>query len=145
MSIRQGNNLIAGTPDVTNKADTDLSNLTTTGKSYGSSLSMPSDNYIALTPVADGALLVTAPANGYVFINGTSASTGWCAVGLNVTPSTGTSIGDGTKLQDICWEAAGVGNGMSAFVPVKKGEKVWQIAYAFATTIVRFIYAEGEI
>lgn len=32
MSIRQGNNIIAGTPDVTGKANTDLSNLTTTGQ-----------------------------------------------------------------------------------------------------------------
>ena len=134
MSIRQGNNLIAGTPDISGKANTDASNFTATGKSTIAELPMPSGSYVDLTPVASGSLLVTAPANGYVYLEGTATtSTSYCSLVVNNIYS------------QISWCTAGVTNGLSAFVPVRKGANVYMGAYSFATTYCKFIYAEGEI
>ena len=133
MSIRQGNNLIAGTPDVTGKANTDLSNLTSTGKSYGAELSMPSDNWIDLTIGASGATY-TAPANGYYACRNQSAQTY-----LSIKNSNSTVI---ENEQMASWLPF---NGNSCYIPVKKGQTV-QLNYSANTFLYfRFIYAEGEI
>lgn len=117
-----------------NKANTDASNFTATGKATIAELPMPSDSYVALTPVASGSLLVTAPANGYVYLEGTSvASTAYCSLVVN------------NIYAQISWCTAGVTNGLCAFVPVRKGADVYMGAYNFAATYCKFIYAEGEI
>ncbi|MBP5615330.1 MAG: hypothetical protein J6X42_02095, partial [Alphaproteobacteria bacterium] len=117
-----------------NKANTDASNFTATGKSTIAELPMPSDSYVDLTPVASGSLLVTAPANGYVYLEGTATtSVSYCSLDVNHTYA------------KISWCTAGVTNGLCAFVPVRKGADVYMSAYAFATTFCKFIYAEGEI
>ena len=134
MSIRQGNNYIAGTPDISGKANTDADNFTATGKSTIAELPMPSDSYVDLTPVASGSLLVTAPANGYVYLEGTATtSLSYCALDVNHIYS------------QISWCTSGATNGLCAFVPVRKGADVYMGAYNFATTYCKFIYAEGEI
>ena len=128
MSIRQGNNLIAGTPDVTNKADTDLSNLTSTGKSTGAELSLPSENYIDLTLGASGASY-TAPANGWVSVHVVGQ------LAIHLTDSNGNNL-------LVTWTT----NGSACYLPVRKNMS-YTISYASVSQVVmfRFVYAEGEI
>lgn len=130
--------------DLNGKLETDLTNVDSSGKSKIAEYAMPGDNYVALTPAAHEALLVTAPANGYVTIMGTTVSSP-SAVGFIVCESTSTSSSDKQKLNQIVWCHAGVSNGLATYVPVKKGDKVYQIAIAYSTLYVRFVYAEGEI
>lgn len=130
MSIRQGNNLIAGTPDVTGKADTDLSNLTSTGKSYGASLALPSDSYIDWAIGAAGSQY-TAPANGWVTLNAILQTGGWIAL-ISSTKLSAASVHYG---------------GDYIYVPVKTGDVV-SLEYGGGITswdVFRFVYAEGEI
>ena len=92
-----------------NKANTDADNFTATGKSTIAELPMPSDSYVALTPVEPGSLLVTAPANGYAYLEGTStASVSYCSLTVN------------NLYSQISWCTAGVTNGLFAFVPSLK-------------------------
>ena len=76
---------------------------------------------------------------------GTIAANSWCAVGFVVGESTSVSASDKIKLYNINWSNAGISNGLGTFVPVKKGDKVYQIAINYSTSSVKFIYAEGEI
>lgn len=131
MSIRQGNNLIAGTPDVTGKADTDLSNLTSTGKSTGAKLSMPSDNWIDL-PIPAQLTPLTAPANGYYC----SRSNGQLYISIYNPLS---SAAENEMMST--WLPI---NGSALYLPVKKGQQV-KFGYSTAPQYFRFIYAEGEI
>lgn len=134
MSIRQGNNLIAGTPDITGKADTDLSNLSSTGKSTVAELPMPSDNYINLTVPASGSSY-TAPANGYVSMYALTNGSG--AITLD-------NVGIYQNIGSVVWTPSS--QGLSAYVPVRKGQSV-RIGYINIAQFLsfKFIYAEGEI
>ena len=107
MSIRQGSSVIAqgtiidNTPvsgstnavssggtytALTGKADTDLSNLTATGKIYAGHLAMPSTTITTLTLPASGST-VTAPYDGYmVFRMQTSAAYQYIEM-VNITGS----------------------------------------------------------
>ncbi len=67
--------------DLNDKADTDLTNLTNTGKEFASSLPMPSGRYIDLTLGASGTTY-TAPANGWYSIHcqNTASVTDWAVI-----------------------------------------------------------------
>ena len=57
MSIYKGNNLLAGLPDISGKANVSLDNLSSTGKSLAAGLGMPAidaNNWVPLTLGADG-------------------------------------------------------------------------------------------
>lgn len=116
------------------KANTDLSNLDATGKSYGAGLSMPSDNYVDLTLEPSG-YEYTAPATGYyVFSKYSTAANQY--------------YGARNDDNGLCVVGRSVANGVvcGLFIPVKKGDKfIVDYALAGATLLFRFIYAEGEI
>lgn len=120
-------------------ANTDLSNLTTTGKSYAAGIGMPSDTYEDI-----GTSPYVAPANGWVSTAGTCAGNVWAFICTVVCESTSTSDNDKVKYRDICW--CGIANNvMFTMTPVKKGDKVWFGSSNFSTNSLRFIYSEGEV
>jgi hypothetical protein len=149
MSIYKGTDLIAGMPalatvatsgdyndltnkpDLTTKADVDLSNLNTSGKSFASSLGMPSSRYIDITLGASGATY-TAPANGYIAVSASATQNGWFAVIFN-------------NFQVSQHQRASWTDNISDLIPVKKGN-IWTMNYDAIQSwdYLRFIYAEGE-
>ena len=115
-------------------ANTDLSNLTSTGKSTGAGLAMPSSTYDALTLGASGSSYA-APANGYIsLLFYGSVANGSSVVMLNTS-------------NYLCNQGrnGGYNNSCYSFIPLLKGQKA-QIHYNGTPTSVdfRFIYAEGE-
>ena len=134
MSIRQGNNFIAGTPDVSGKANTDADNFTATGKSTLSEYAMPSNSYVSLTIQASGADY-TATDNGWVVADGTAQRNGGNISVSN--KSAGLTINSSTGLNNT-W-------GLNAAAPVKAGD-TFTVYYNDATvSSLKFIYAQGEI
>ena len=117
---------------LTGKADTDLTNLTSTGKSLASGLSMPSNRYIDLTLGASGTEY-TAPANGWVVVRKVGAAESKYIEIVNVTSDIITSDEATTKQ-----------TGLQLYIPVKKDD-VFKVNYnaTGATNAFRFIYAEG--
>ena len=114
--------------DVNGKADTDLTNLTNTGKEFASSLSMPSSRNIDLTLGASGAEY-TAPANGWV--------------------SFARALGDREHItmssNDIAAVFVSYGSQVPTIsIPVIKGAK-FKVTYLGTgiTYKFKFIYAEG--
>ena len=127
--------------DLNGKADVDLSNINTSGKSFASGLAMPSSRYIDLTLGASSASY-TAPANGYFCFNGKdSSNTGTAEVVIrNQTRYFGVA---GTKNSTLAPSWAGY------ILPAKKGDIVY--LYYIGTLALdntnwswRFYYAEGE-
>ena len=118
---------------LSDKANIDLSNLTSTGKSYASGLSMPSSRYSSLTLGASGTYY-TAPANGYYVINKTASATNQY-VYLYIESSGMSTISFVPATNNIA----------RAYIPVKAGDRV-QCSYNAGGTTNRFIfvYAEGE-
>lgn len=114
--------------DVNGKADTDLTNLTNTGKEFASSLPMPSNRYIDLTLGASGTEY-TAPANGWV--------------------SFGRAIGDGEFITLSCNGVASVCisrnvQNPTVSIPVTKGSTfIATYVGTGGTFTFKFIYAEG--
>ena len=131
MSIRQGNNLIAGTPDITGKADTDLSNLTSTGKSTCAEYAMPSNTHIDETYTSS----YTAPANGYLFISGAARTNG------GIVALTNTSASFGVQSSG----AHSVGYGVYCTIPCKKADIISVYVAEVNISTFRFVYAQGEI
>lgn len=122
-----------------NKANSDLSNLTAEGKSLASGLAMPSGKYIDLTLGASGTKY-TAPANGWFYVAGNlgKASGNIGLQLLNLTSHIGTR--DVSYVPSTSAEY-GVGQNICA----KKGDIVQiNIAGTLDSPIFRFIYAEGE-
>lgn len=116
------------------KADTSLSNLSTTGKDLASGLGMPSNRYIDLTLGASGSEY-TAPANGYFCLNGNSGINGNFTISFENVTSHFKECILGNSWAD--W--------VSTYIPVKKGDIV-KLIYTNVTTsshIFSFIYAEG--
>lgn len=116
------------------KADTSLSNLSTTGKDLASGLGMPSSRYIDLTLGASGSTY-TAPANGYFCLNGNSGINGNFAISFENVTSHFKECILGNNWAD--W--------VSTYIPVKKGDIV-KLLYNNVTTSSHrfsFIYAEG--
>ena len=87
---------------------------------------MPSNKYINLTLGASGTQY-TAPANGYFWAGGNAGGIRLSANNMSIS----------SNLLNNYW-------GGQAFMPVKNGDKV-KVEYNDSTTMVRFIYAEGEM
>ena len=119
--------------DLNGKADVDLSNVTTSGKSLISGLSMPSNRYTNLTLGASGTEY-TAPANGYFFVEKTAGATGKYLSMSNMTSGVAVEVNPTVSTNwPKCWIMA-------------KKDDVVKIAYTLtgATQNFKFIYAEGE-
>ena len=123
------------TIDLSGKADVDMSNLTTSGKSLISGLPMPSNRYTDLTLGASGSTY-TAPANGWFGLSKNSGGSGKY-IGIWTGGNYSNAIG--------MTSFATASQGLSVYCPCRKGDSV-QVDYnATGTTgMFRFIYAEGE-
>ena len=128
--------------DLNGKADTDLSNINASGKSFASGLAMPSSRYIDLTLGASGATY-TAPANGYFCFNGKdSSNTGTAEVVIrNQTRYFGVAGSNTNSTRTPAWSGY--------ILPAKKGDTVY--LYYLGTLALdstnwswRFYYAKGE-
>lgn len=125
-------------PDLSAKADVDLSNINTTGKSFASGLGMPSSRYMGLTLGASGTTY-TAPANGWFLLymhTTTSGSNNWAQL-----------IND-SKNNFVSRISADISNDFSIYLPVNKGDIVLlqykNIDLSNSWNKFRFYYAEGE-
>lgn len=126
-------NDLSNKPNLSTKADTDLSNINASGKSFISDLAMPSSRYIDLTLGASGSSY-TAPANGWFFVQKTTGS----SVGYILLRNTSNGM------VGICLSPASY-FGADAYLPCKKGDViVCDYDMTGVTSIFRFIYAEGE-
>ena len=118
--------------DLNGKADVDLSNVKASGTSLASGWSMPSSRHIDLTLGASGATY-TAPANGWVFLQGTAS-------GSNIQLDLGntkTAVGSRIVL-------ANSGNVGKVLLPVNKGDTYSVYYGSLSTNIFCFVYATGE-
>lgn len=111
-------------------ANTDLSNLTATGKEVCANMAMPSDRYVDLTLGATDATY-TAPADGYFALSSIFNTNGYLHMyrqGIRY----GNTLGYST------------GRWVDSFIPVAKGQTV-QIQYNGTASVqsFRFIYANG--
>ncbi len=118
--------------DLNGKADVDLSNVNVSGTSLASGWSMPSSRYIDLTLGASGATY-TAPANGYFYLQKIATSTTQVLLMVN-----NSKIGSIFTTNDT-------NRGVQSYIPVSKGDTL-SVTYSLggATTVFRFVYAEGE-
>lgn len=120
-----------------NGADTDLSNLTATGKSVCANLAMPSDSYDNLTLGASDTYY-TAPSDGYFFIGKTANSGQFFNAYIVPANSTNRLLGANRYSNT---------NGVQAVIslPARKGQRLF-ITYTASgsTNYFRFVYAQGE-
>ena len=119
--------------EVAGKADTNLSNLSATGKAKAARLAMPSGDYVGLSiPVTNTD--VTAPADGYFYsvIFATAASNGYMNF---INRSTGFGV-----MSNVPASSA-----EKHFMPVRKGDVV-RVEYNNLSeeTTFGFFYAEGS-
>ena len=127
MSIYKGNNLLAGLPDISGKANVSLDNLSSAGDIYGSKLCMPSSTFMNLTLGSSGTRY-TAPANGYFTIRADGSAADTTARFVNETAG------------GICggWTTGSGGQAaVHAFIPALKGQSVL-LEYASLTTVYWF-------
>lgn len=111
------------------KADIDLNNLSSTGKKVCANMAAPSGSYIDLTLGASGTTY-TAPADGYVFLEGNTTGVGYILLGGSNCDTTSSSH-------------ANSGNYISAIIPVRKG-MAYGVWYQNLTAgRFRFVYANG--
>lgn len=118
---------------VDGKADTDLVNVTDSGKILMSSMGMPSNKYTSLTLGASGSTY-TAPTNGYFALAGTSnsGSNNYAHVQLQCA---------NIVTRSACTAPSAR---VAVYIPVKKGDTV-QVTYQNVTdTNFIFKYAEGS-
>lgn len=124
---------------ISTKADTDLGNLTASGKATGAALALPSTTSEAITIGASGTVY-TAPKNGWIFITG-AANTYNPSI-LLVVVARGNVIYQSRYITD-----GSVTDVRPTYllVPMRAGYKV-QINYAGLSSIKgAFIYCEGEV
>lgn len=117
--------------DLNGKADVDLANLNTAGKTKVANLAMPSGNYVALTLPSSGGN-VTAPADGYFRLNMGSTSG---------TKFLGISIPHGAS--SYVHTVSGISNS-EVTIPAKKGDVATINYSADINGGFLFIYAEGS-
>lgn len=119
--------------NIADGANTNLSNLTTTGKVTSAHLAMPSNIYVDLTLPASGGN-ITAPADGYIHFakNSTAA---------NQRIKLYSSI---TQMAVASWSTGAGAYNIEVLLPVSKGEVV-NVLYTAGgpTNFFRFIYANG--
>ena len=115
------------------KVDLNASNLNIQGKSYVSGLSMPSSRYINLTLGASGSTY-TAPANGWIIFGAIGSQNGaYCDLINN-------SNGMVTSSNNVQLDAS-----VNTNLAVLKNTIV-TVTYGYCkTSNLRFIYAEGEV
>lgn len=115
-------------------ANTDLSNLSITGKAKASNLAMPSDSFIPLSLNAATETVFNAPADGYYSLIAVSSATGqqfW------IKSNNSGEIGSGTY-------SSGSGQYCRVLVPVRKNNTV--NVYSPTTPFsFRFHYAQGAV
>lgn len=120
--------------DLNGKADTDLSNINTNGKSFVSGLGMPSSRYIDLTLGASNSNY-TAPANGYfcIIALGNNSRNHW----IEMRNDSASLFARGVY-GSVAWQ-------YKIAIEAKKSDIV-NIMYEGINTpdVFRFIYAEGE-
>lgn len=119
-----------------NKADVELSNITSTGKTLVANLGMPSNAFIDLTLPAAGESYY-APADGYVYVQKNSTS--------NVTTFQYLNLYNRTAANLCNTISTATGSAvMNAWVPAKKGDRIeFQYNLGGETKLCRFIYAQG--
>ena len=135
VGVKIGNTLIADSTDISDKAEKDLSNLSTAGKEVVSNLPMPSKSAETLTVGASGASY-TATANGWFCFSSTtaSASRSHLSIALN-----GVSQHLGMVVAEYTGSA-----GNKVFCPAAKGDSV-TVYYSNTDSVEGyFIYAEGD-
>ena len=139
MSIYKGTTLLAGLPDVSNKANVDMDNLSSAGESYLAEIGMPSDTYEDFTLPTSGTSK-TAPANGYYIFRKTANAAGQY-IGLANRGQNGTDT-----IADYTLQAYGVYMQLAVTCPAKKGDKV-EFGYntGGVSNLLRFVYAKGEV
>lgn len=128
-----------------NTTQYEVVNKSPVNNTYMAHMAMPSDKYIDLTLGASGATY-TAPADGYFILTGalpSSSDEGHVTLINRLNTTSGT---DG-KFTVRCYGVGspGVGTGLYASIPAKKGDNVvasW--AGKAKATILRFIYAVGS-
>ena len=119
-----------------NKADTDLNNIDSVGKSLISGLGMPSISYIEITPPTINTQgTYTAPANGYMVgsFNISQGATAWL---LNK------SVG---YLGTQDWSGVTGTQRYRLFCPIAKGQEAVFKLSGGSYDYLRFYYAKGEI
>jgi hypothetical protein len=140
-TVQNANIIDAGNiqAQLTNKLDTNLTNLPQDRKSYLSSISMPSNKYIDLTLGASGTQY-TAPANGYIHLC-KMATAAHQYIGINPL-----ELYNGIGSSDsLYYDQSTTAQTLAGFIPVRKGEQFF-IYYTAQGQVCafRFIYAEGE-
>ena len=118
---------------VSQKVNIDGTNFNSEGKSLVAGYGMPSNRHINLTLGASGTEY-TAPANGWVYFEGRQTSAGGYIQLNNISSNFAT--GAQTSYND---------NWHRIYIPVKKGEKFAALYTNVNNTVLRFIYAEGEV
>lgn len=125
---------VVGTGSASGSADTDLSNLTATGKATVAKLAGLSNSYIDLTLGASGSTY-TAPANGRLILNGTASG-----IDNNVN-LVNSSTGD----TSVSCFPSHTSVGICAGLDVKKDDVITYIYHQVNINYFRFIYAQGEV
>lgn len=127
-----------------NKANKDLDNLTTTGKTCVAHLSMPSDTCVDLTLDANNSTY-TAPADGYILFVRASTANSYAHTVLGVLKDGETTISDSTIEYRSGDATSTNGAVMEVMVPVLKDKTFTTMYGGSANTLYfRFIYAQGE-
>ena len=132
----QDANIIAAASVLTDVADLkNATNFSDMGTSNIAGWAMPSDTYDVLTVGASGATY-TAPANGWFFArHSATGSYGQCYVSKSDGTYASTSVAFDTSWVNI----------PVAPIPVKKGDSIVVEYFRSNVTVLRFIYAQGEI
>lgn len=140
----QFNSVLGGINLQTNTADDKIYKINSTAtstkyqvyteedKSVLSSISLPSDKYIDLTLGAD-MTPYTAPADGWFFVNATTSEQGM--IGFQ---------GSETDANKSTYSWAATSNGVSTYLPVKKGESTILRAINITKGTLKFYYAVGS-
>lgn len=132
MSLKLGTTTIAGLPDVSGKVNTDMDNLTATGKSYAAGIGKPSSSYENLTLGSDGSTY-TPTANGYYSLK--------CII--NNAGAYIQFVVDNLYSSMIARDG---GNGVSIWIPVQKGETcTFHTNASLYVESFKFVYAQGEV
>ena len=115
----------------TGRIEEKVASLIPDNSSLISGFAMPSSKYITLEGGAE-MTQYTAPANGWFSVSGTTATTkgmvGWS-----------TSV-----ISTFSWESSNSAEGVSAYVPVKRGDTATLRVINATVRVLKFIYAEGE-
>lgn len=116
--------------DLNGKADVDLTNVTNVGNIKMANASMPSATRIQLTTGASGTAYI-APADGYLFAEGTLTQAGWIIVTNDTFRGYETSVPSTVE-------------GACEWVPIRKGATGYVYYVNASSLTVWFIYAVGS-